>query len=177
MLELNTIARPYAKAAFDFAVENNALEQWTTMLNFATQVVENEQIQRFIKGDSSVYKVADRIMVICGDNLNQQGQNFIKLLTENQRLTALPAVFEQFLSYVAECQARADVEVISAQPLNDAQKQKIQQAMARKLNKTVVLHCSVDSNLIAGVIIRTGDILIDGSSRGQLNRLAAELQL
>ncbi|TCP97296.1 F-type H+-transporting ATPase subunit delta [Cricetibacter osteomyelitidis] len=177
MSELTTIARPYAKAAFDFAVENKSIDQWQNMLDFATQVVENKTIQQFLRGDSSVHKTADTVIAICGDKLNEQGRNFIKLMAENQRLTALPAVFQQFLSYVAEHQATADVDVISAQPLSDVQIKKIQQAMERKLDKKVKLHCTVDSTLIAGVIIRAGDMVIDGSSRGQLTRLANELQL
>lgn len=177
MSELTTIARPYAKAAFDFAVEHNCIDEWTDMLNFSTRVVENETIQQFLAGDSSVRKMADTVIDICGDELNQQGRNFIKLMAENQRLTALPAVFQQFLSYVAEHQATAEVDVISAKPLSDVQTQKIQQAMERKLERKVKLNCSVDNALIAGVIIRAGDMLIDGSSRGQLSRLANELQL
>jgi len=177
MSELTTIARPYAKAAFDFALEHNRIDEWTAMLQFASQVVQDERIHQFLQGDVSVHKVAETMLAICGDNLNQQGQNFIKLMAENQRLTALPIVFQQFLSHVAEQQAQADVDVISAQPLSDAQMQKIQQAMEHKLGKKVKLHCKVETTLIAGVIIRAGDMVIDGSSRGQLNRLKAQLQL
>lgn len=177
MSELTTIARPYAKAAFDFAVEQNAVEKWHDMLAFAAEVAKNGQIQQFLTGSLSAKKVADAVISICGEQLDQYGQNIIRLMAENKRLTVLPAVFEEFRYYVEKHNAIAEVQVVSAQPLNATQTDKIASAMEKKLACKVKLNCSVDNTLIAGVIIRTDDFVIDGSSRGQLNRLANELQL
>ncbi|PVX39242.1 F-type H+-transporting ATPase subunit delta [Pasteurella langaaensis DSM 22999] len=176
MSELTTIARPYAKAAFDFAVEQSAVEKWLEMLGFAAQVAENKQVQDFLNNTFSAQKAADTMISICGEQLDQYGQNLIRLMAENKRLTVLPAVFSEFQHYVEEHHSTAEVQVISAQPLNATQEQKIAAAMEKRLARKVKLNCSVDSSLIAGVIIRTDDFVIDGSSRGQLNRLANELQ-
>ncbi len=177
MSELTTIARPYAKAAFEFAVEQSAVEKWTEMLNFAAEVVKNESVQNFLTSSFSSDKVADTVISICGEQLDQYGQNFIRLMAENKRLTVLPVVFREFQHYVEEYQAITEVQVISAQPLSTKQQDKIAVAMEKRLARKVKLNCSVDSSLIAGVIIRTEDFVIDGSSRGQLTRLANELQL
>lgn len=177
MSELATIARPYAKAAFDFAVEQSAVEKWNEMLRFAVEVVKDETIQKFLTSSLSSTKLADTIISICGDQLDQYGQNFVRVMAENKRLTVLPAVFEEFLDYVKEYQSVAEVQVISAQPLNAAQQEKIVAAMKKRLARKIKLSCSVDNSLIAGVIVRTDDFVIDGSSRGQLARLANELQL
>ena len=177
MSELTTIARPYAKAAFEFAVEQSAVEKWTEMLNFAAEVVKNETVQNFLTSSFTSDKVADTVISICGEQLDRYGKNFIKLMAENKRLTVLPAVFREFQHYVEEHQAIAEVQVISAQPLSTKQQDKIAVAMEKRLARKVKLNCSVDSSLIAGVIIRTEDFVIDGSSRGQLTRLANELQL
>lgn len=176
MSELTTIARPYAKAAFDFAVEQSAVEKWHEMLAFAAEVAKNEQVQQFLIGSLSAQKVADAVISICGEQLDKSGQNLIRLMAENKRLTVLPAVFDEFQHYVEEHNAIAEVQVISAQPLNATQTDKIAAAMEKRLARKVKLNCSVDNTLIAGVIIRTDDFVIDGSSRGQLNRLANELQ-
>lgn len=177
MSELATIARPYAKAAFDFAVEQSAVEKWNEMLRFAVEVVKDETIQKFLTSSLSSTKLADTIISICGDQLDQYGQNFVRVMAENKRLTVLPAVFEEFLDYVKEYQSVAEVQVISAQPLNAVQQEKIVAAMKKRLARKIKLSCSVDNSLIAGVIVRTDDFVIDGSSRGQLARLANELQL
>lgn len=175
MSELTTIARPYAKAAFDFAVEQSAVEKWTEMLGFVAEVAKNDQVQAFLNSSFSAQKIADTVISICGEQLDKSGQNLIRLMAENKRLTVLPVVFEQFKSYVEDYNATAEVQVISAQPLNATQTEKITAAIEKRLSRKVRLNCSVDSSLIAGVIIRTEDFVIDGSSRGQLARLADEL--
>lgn len=175
MSELTTIARPYAKAAFDFAVEQSAVEKWTEMLGFVAEVAKNDQFQAFLNSSFSAQKIADTVISICGEQLDKSGQNLIRLMAENKRLTVLPVVFEQFKSYVEDYNATEEVQVISAQPLNATQTEKITAAMEKRLSRKVRLNCSVDSSLIAGVIIRTEDFVIDGSSRGQLARLADEL--
>ena len=182
MSELTTIARPYAKAAFDFAIEQSAndrsaVEKWTEMLGFLTALVENADMKEFLNSSLSAQKVADTVISICGEQLDQYGQNLIRLMAENKRLSAIPTVFEEFKHYVEEHQAIAEVEVTSAQPLNATQIEKIAAAMEKRLARKVKLNCNVDSSLIAGVVIRTEDFVIDGSSRGQLARLANELQL
>lgn len=176
MSELTTIARPYAKAAFDFAIEQSAVEKWTEMLGFAAAVAEDETVKAYLSS-SSAQKLADTVISICGEQLDQYGQNLIRLMAENKRLSAIPTVFEEFKHYVEEHQAIAEVEVTSAQPLNATQIEKIAAAMEKRLARKVKLNCNVDSSLIAGVVIRTEDFVIDGSSRGQLARLANELQL
>ena len=98
-------------------------------------------------------------------------------MAENKRLTVLPAVLKEFQRYVEEHHAITEVQVTSAQPLSVAQQEKIAAAMEKRLAQKVKLNCNVDKTLIAGVIIRTEDFVIDGSSRGQLTRLANELQL
>lgn len=182
MSELTTIARPYAKAAFDFAVEQSeqdksAVEKWTNMLAFLAELIHHDKVQLYLTSSNSTLKLADTVISICGEQLDQYGQNLVRLMAENKRLAALPAVFNEFKSYVEEYNSIAQVEVISAQPLNDAQQQKIVTAMEKRLARKVKLNCRIDSSLIAGAIIRTNDFVIDGSSRGQISRLANELQL
>jgi len=176
MSELTTIARPYAKAAFDFAIEQSAVEKWTEMLGFAAAVAEDETVKAYLSSSLSAQKLADTVISICGEQLDQYGQNLIRLMAENKRLSAIPTVFEEFKHYVEEHQAIAEVEVTSAQPLNATQIEKIAAAMEKRLARKVKLNCNVDSSLIAGVVIRTEDFVIDGSSRGQLVAIIRGIQ-
>ena len=181
MSELTTIARPYAKAVFDFAIEQRSIDKstvkkWEEMLGFLAEVVENDTMKDFLTSSFSAEKLADTVISICGEQVDQYGQNLIRLMAENKRLTVLPIVFKEFQHYVEEYNAIAEVQVTSAQPLSIAQQEKVATAMEKKLARKIKLNCNVDTSLIAGVIIRTDDFVIDGSSRGQLNRLANELQ-
>ncbi len=182
MSDLTTIARPYAKAVFDFAVEQsavdkNAVDKWAEMLDFLAQLIENEKIQAFLYSANSAEKLAEEIISLCGEQLDQYGQNLVRLMAENQRLIVLPTVFTEYQRYVEDYRSIAEVSVTSALTLTKAQQQKIAKAMEKRLARKVNLNCSVDESLIAGLIIRTDDFVIDGSSRGQLQRLASELQL
>ncbi|AGH37302.1 ATP synthase subunit delta [Bibersteinia trehalosi USDA-ARS-USMARC-188] len=177
MSELTTIARPYAKAAFDFALENGQLNKWQEMLKFAALVSENNQVSEYLTSSLSSNKIAEMFIAICGEQLDQFGQNFIRVMAENKRLSALSAVFAEFNALRSEYESVKDVFVTSATELTASQEDKIATAMKAKLGNDIRIIKAVDPSLLAGVIIRYDDTVIDGSSRGQLNRLSQELSL
>lgn len=176
MSELITVARPYAKAAFDFAVEHQSIERWQQMLAFAAEVARNEQMADLLSGAMAPETLSASFIAICGDQLDEPAQNLIRVMAENGRLTALPAVLEQFIQLREAYEAIAEVEVISASTLSDDQLAKISAAMEKRLSRKVKLNCKIDKSVMAGVVIRSGDLVIDGSVRGRLERLADALQ-
>ncbi|NIY84570.1 F0F1 ATP synthase subunit delta [Vibrio hepatarius] len=176
MSDLTTIARPYAKAAFDFAVGKGQLDQWGQMLSFAAEVANNEQMKELLTGSVSADKLADIFVTVCGEQVDAHGQNLLKVMAENGRLTALPDVSEQFMALKKEHEKEIDVEVISASELSDEQLANISNKLEQRLERKVKLNCSVDEALLGGVIIRAGDLVIDNSARGRLDRLSDALQ-
>ena len=96
MSELTTVARPYAKAAFDFALQQGALDKWADMLSFAASVAQDDRMASFLSSSATVGRTSEVFIGVCGDALTEQAQNLIKVMAENERLTALPAVLEQF---------------------------------------------------------------------------------
>lgn len=176
MAELSTIARPYAKAAFDFAVEHQAVEPWAEMLSFAALVSENESMKPLLNGSLSSDKLAELFINICGEQIDVNGQNLIKVMAENDRLGVLPAVAQQFAEYRLEWAKEVEATVTSATELSAEQVQQISVSLEKRLARKVKLNCSVDAGLIAGVIIKAGDLVIDGSVRGKLTRLTDKLQ-
>lgn len=176
MSNLTTIARPYAKAAFDFAVEKQQLTQWSEMLAFAAEVTNNEQMNELLTSSASAEKLAEIFIAICGEQFDEFGQNLIKVMAENGRLRAIPDVFEQFVALKKEYEKNIDVEVISATELSEQQLSDISSKLEQRLERKVQLNCSVDETLLGGVVIRAGDLVIDNSARGRLNRLSDALQ-
>jgi len=176
MSEFTTVARPYAKAAFDFAVEHQNVDSWQQMLAFATEVASNEQVAELLYGALAPEALSAKFIAICGSQLDEAGQNLIKVMAENKRLPALPDVLAQFIQLRAAHDAIIDVEVISSTTLSDEQLTKISAAMEKRLSRKVKLNCKIDKSVMAGVIIRAGDMVIDGSVRGRLERLADVLQ-
>jgi F-type H+-transporting ATPase subunit delta len=176
MSEWTTIARPYAQAAFDYAVENKAITQWQEMLAFAAEVSTNETIESLLTGSLAAEKLAEVFNGVCGEQLDQEGQNLMTILAENRRLQALPDIALLFNQLKAEYEKEIDVAVTSAVKLTKQQQSSLSKSLETRLARKVKLNCSVDPELIAGVLIKAGDTVIDGSLRSKLNRLSDALQ-
>ncbi|MBN8412782.1 F0F1 ATP synthase subunit delta [Halomonas denitrificans] len=177
MAETSTIARPYAKAAFEHAVAKDALEDWSGMLARVAQVVSDDDMRGRVLGNpklSSAQK-ADVVVDVCGDAVNDDLKNFVRLVGQKGRLTALGAIAEQFEVLKAQQEKRVEVEIVSAFPLAEAQEQSLASALAKRLNREISITTQVDKTLLGGVILRAGDTVIDGSVRGRLNRLQEAL--
>ncbi|MEQ6917850.1 F0F1 ATP synthase subunit delta [Halomonas aquatica] len=173
MAETSTVARPYAKAAFEYAVEQQALDDWAAMLETAARIVEDDDMKRLVLGNPqlSSSQKADVVVDVCGDAVSDAVRNFLGLVGQKGRLSALPAIVEQFNMLKAQQERRMDVNIVSAFPLDDAQQDKLASALAKRLNREISITTQVDSTLLGGVILRAGDTVIDGSVRGRLNRL------
>lgn len=176
MAELTTIARPYAKAAFDFAIEQNAVDNWAEMLMFASLVSENKTMQPLLNGALANKELATLFISVCGEQINKQGQNLIKVMAENGRLSVLPTVSKLFSDFRNEWAKEVEANVVSATELSLEQQQHISVSLEKRLARKVKLNCSTDTALIAGAIIQAGDLVIDGSVRGKLSRLSDKLQ-
>ena len=177
MAELTTLARPYAKAAFEHAQAHQQLANWSAMLGLAAAVSIDDTMQRVLKAPrlTSTEK-ATAFIEVCGDKFDAQAQNFIHVLAENDRLALLPDIFAQFELYKAEQEKSIDVDVTSAFALSDEQQDKLAKVLSARLSREVRLHAVEDSSLIGGVVIRAGDLVIDGSVRGKLAKLAEALK-
>ena len=176
MSELTTIARPYAKAAFDFAIEANTVENWLEMLVFAAEVANDATIKEYLSGGASVEQAQDIFLKVCDVQLDSNGQNLIKVMAENQRLLVLPQVAAQFSELKAEHEKTISVDVSSAVELTAEQETTLGAALEKRLARKVKLNCKIDANVVSGLVIKAGDMVIDGSVRGKLNRLATTMQ-
>ncbi len=176
MSELTTVARPYAKAAFDYALENSAVVNWQESLVFAAEVAKNETMVDLLTGSLAADKLAELFINVCESQLDDKGQNFLKILAENGRLQALPAILVLFNEFKAEYDKEIDVDVTSASDLSAKQQEELGASLEKRLARKVKLHCSVDPSLVAGMIIKAGDTVIDGSVKSKLGRLTDALQ-
>ena len=177
MAELTTLARPYAKAAFEYAQAHQQLANWSAMLGLAAAVSQDDTMQRVLKAPrlTSTEK-ATTFVEVCGDKFDAQARNFLSIVSENNRMELLPEIADMFELYKAEQEKSVDVDVTSAFALNDEQKDKLAKVLSARLGREVRLHAAEDASLIGGVVIRAGDLVIDGSVRGKLAKLAEALK-
>jgi F-type H+-transporting ATPase subunit delta len=176
MADKLTIARPYARAAFEEARGEDRLAQWSEALKVAAKVVQDPRVANLL-GNPHVTReeLAQLVTGIAGPGLGEHGANFVRTLAGNRRLAYLPEIAAQFDTLKDAAQGVADVTVTSAAALDEAQHKKLSQALEKRLKRKVQLHCEVDPQLIGGAILRAGDLVIDGSMSTRLERIAYEL--
>ena len=173
MAELSTLARPYARAAFEYAASTNQLAEWSTQLAIASVVAQADNMVKVLTSPSlTSEQQAGKFVTVCGDELAANVQNFIEILAENKRLALLPAIAALYEEFKANREKTVDVEVATAFELDQSIQDKLAQALSGKLERDVNLHTIIDSKLIGGVVVRAADVVIDGSIRGRLNKLA-----
>jgi F-type H+-transporting ATPase subunit delta len=173
MAEKMTVARPYARAVFEIARDDDALAAWSEFLERGSLAVADDRIQALI-GNPAVTRaeLADLFIELCGDSAGANGANFIRLLADNGRVAWLPEIAAEYELLRAEAENIVDVQLTSAVELDEAQRDSFASSLRKRLGRDVRLHCDTDAKLLGGAIIRAGDLVIDGSLFGRLERLA-----
>lgn len=176
--EKTTIARPYAEAVFGRAQETDQIEPWSDMLGLLSAVVQAPDISALIENPKlSRERVQELMFDVCGEHLSDEGKNLVRILVGNDRLPIMPEIDSLFEQLKRERQGVLQVEVQSAYALNAAQKKELAAVLKDKLGRDIEVSAEKVPELIGGILIRAGDLVIDGSVRGQLGKLANELSI
>ncbi len=176
MSELITAARPYARALFEFAREQNAVDAWDKQLNFLAGVVTDPAMQPVIDNPRlSKQAIADIVAEICGDGLDSHGVNLVRLLAENGKLTLMPEIAALFERQKDEAEGVVEAEVVSAMAIDADQEKAIADSLKKRFGRDVKITTRIDESLMGGAIIRAGDLVIDGSLKGRLAKAATAL--
>jgi len=176
MAEKATIARPYARAAFEYAQSQGRLAPWSDALAVAATVVSDEAVVGLLNHPRvTPAQLVEIIADIGGARVDASARNFIATLAQYRRLALLPQIAAMYEVLRADVENLADVQVTSAVALDAAQQQRLAAALKKRLNREVRLHCAVDQSLVGGAIVRCGDLVIDGSVKEKLVRLSASV--
>ncbi|HTN30916.1 MAG TPA: F0F1 ATP synthase subunit delta [Pseudomonas sp.] len=177
MINTQTLARPYAKAAFEVASAAGRADAWSAMLNLAAVAVEVPEVAALLNDPRLTRESKVEALVrLFGSDIDEAFRNFVLTLGENDRLAVLPTVRELFEELKAEAEKTLDAQVETAYELSNEQLQSLAAALSKRLDRTVNLQQAVNPALIGGVVIRAGDVVVDGSVRGKLSQLAESLK-
>jgi F-type H+-transporting ATPase subunit delta len=173
-----TVARPYAEAVFARAQEADELDLWSDMLGLLSALLQTPEISGLVEHPKLTRQQLQELMLdLGGGRLNEEGQNLVRLLVANGRVILLPEIATVFEQLKHERQGRLLVRVESAYVLNKTQERVLAEALKERLGREIEISSEKDSSLIGGIVIRAGDLVIDGSVRGQLHKLANELRI
>ena len=172
MAELATLARPYANAAFDVAKAAARLEEWSRGLSLLALANADSTVQTIMASPmTTAPEKAHKLIELFRDELSDPIQQFVHVLAENKRLPLLGEIATQFEVRRAEEARTLDVEVTTAVPLSESERERFQEILGRRFEQQINLTTAVDEALIGGAHIRAGDTVIDGSLQGRLAKL------
>lgn len=176
-METVTIARPYAEAVYRLASQKAALAEWSRMLATASAVASDATMSDAIANPKFTRANVEQVFLAVTDKeLNEEGKNLIRLLLENGRLALLPVIAAQFEKLKAEQSGLLEADIVSAFPLSAEQEKEMAGLLEKRFARKVTTRVTVDPELIGGVKINAGDVVIDASVRGQLDNMAFALK-
>ena len=180
MSESTTVARPYAKAVFAHAKVSQTFAIWASALQILAQAVQNEKLFGYVSNPDITLDEMVRVLsdLLSDDGFSSEKETMIQLITmlaQNKRISLFPFILERFNELRALEEKTLNVQVISAYPLTDKQSSHLQHALAQRFEREISLSTEIDTDIIGGLILSAGDMVLDGSIRGKLNKLRAEL--
>ncbi len=176
MAEAITVARPYAQAAFEFASAQHMLKDWSEMLSLLAAIAADAAMQELINSPHlTEAQLADLFIQVAGENINEKCANLVRVLAANGRLLLLPEIAAIFEIERRAAEGTVRAELVTAFPASEAQQAAVIASLRKRLGRDIELRCATNAELLGGAIIRAGDLVIDGSVRGKLQRLGMEL--
>jgi len=176
MSNLATLARPYAKAAFELARSDNNLAGWDVMLSAVVAVTRDAGMATWLQSPRATAAQAVEITVAAmGSEIDPRFQGYLSVLADNGRLPLAGEISRLFQRLRADAEKRLQVRVVSAVSLQDSQIERLRAALAKRFDRDITLINELDPEVLGGAIIYAGDQVIDGSLTGRLDRLEASL--
>jgi len=183
MASFLTVARPYAKALFAKASEQNSIAPVLSCLHVCALTVKSDALANQLNNPEICYQTwldlftsaLSKLVKSDFDACKTLIESFLQLVFSEQRLVILPDVFDLFDHYMQEQNKTADVVVTSALALTDAQQTKLTDALSKKINKTINAIYKEDNSIMGGMIIEADDWIMDGSVKSKLQTLEQNL--
>lgn len=176
MSSLTTLARPYAKAAFELAQADSNLAGWDELLSAVASATANEDMADWLESpQSTADKAVEIIASVLGTDVDEKFLGFLNVLASNDRLSLSAEISHLYQLLRQEAEKRLQVRVVSAVALQEEQAERMKAALAKRFDRDITLQNDIDPGVLGGAIIYAGDQVIDGSLIGRLNRLESSL--
>lgn len=164
-----TLARPYARAAYDIARQGNTASDWSNALGLAARIAADPNVAQLL--GNPLLSRQEAAGLVAPDGVSESLRNFFATLADNGRLNVLPEISGLFEQYRAEAEHIVRAKVTSASQMSAEEIANIKAALKRRFNQEVEIETAIDESLIGGAVIDAGDVVIDGSLKGKLARL------
>jgi len=169
------VARRYARAAFNIALERQELDDWQRDIALFGQVLADLELVAALESPRLSAKQKDALLSSVYSGTDELRRNFLSLLASRQRLSIIGQIAAEFDRLLDEHRGVAKAEVTTAVLLDDASREVVRSWLAKATGRTIVLEEKVDSNILGGVVARIGDRLLNVSLAEQLAAMRSRL--
>lgn len=172
MAEKMTIARPYAKAVFEYATESQKITAWAEALWVLSEISKDKQVNALLREDAiSLQDLVELFLSICKGNLGEPLHHFILLLAQKKRLKILPEIELLYKQMKLDAENKIEVQFESPVSLDAYQQEAYQKILGEYFGRKVAMVNAINTNLLGGFFAKAGNFVIDGSIRGSLTNL------
>jgi len=167
----------YAEALFEAAREREELEEVLGDLQeFVEATRESEELRLFFYGGQIPEREKRRAIDALTEDMTLSTRNFLKVLSDNAREEILEDALVRYEELVKEHLGKVEVEVTTAVELSEEELERVKERLGKMLEgREVILHTSLDPNILGGAVFRFGGRMVDSSVRGQLVSLREEM--
>jgi F-type H+-transporting ATPase subunit delta len=173
------LADRYAAALFDLADERKELDAVAGDLQRVREMLrESEDLRRLVRSPVLSREDQRRAILALAERagLSPLARNFLGLIAQNRRLFAVPEMIEAYLARLAERRGEMTAEVVTAQPLSDDQRRRLDEQLRQAMGKKVSVDVRVDPSLLGGLTVKVGSRMVDASLKTKLHRLSIAMK-
>ena len=176
MIELTPLARPYAKALFESAIESNSIDEMAVELKTMAVAAKTEGIINTIENPTLSRKEIVEILVnLFEESVSETAKKLIEILAENKRLNLLEPIYSIYQDLLEKHKKQKSIEVFVAVEPGDEAKESIEQKLKSTYGKDANIYFSKDPTMMGGLSIKIGDETLDLSIKGKINKLVNQL--
>ena len=176
MIELTPLARPYAKALFESAIESNSIDEMAVELKTMAAAAMTEGIINTIENPTLSRKEIVEILVnLFEESVSDTAKKLIEILAENKRLNLLEPIYLIYQDLLEKHKEQKSIEVFVAVEPGDEAKESIEQKLKSTYGKDANIYFSKDPTMMGGLSIKIGDETLDLSIKGKINKLVNQL--
>ncbi|MGL4605996.1 MAG: F0F1 ATP synthase subunit delta [Eubacteriaceae bacterium] len=174
---MSLVAKRYAQALFNTAVEKNFVDQINEEFSTVIELFNNEEgfMELMLTPSMNISEKKEILGRVFGDSLNQYLKNFLNILLDKNRFEYVTEIKDTFEQLVLPYKNTVEATVLTVVPLDETQRVALEEKLAKRFNKKVVLDNRIDKTIIGGAVVFVGDQVIDGSIKNQLSQMKTQM--